>query len=282
MLDFTRSFITWTTHPRKPHPYYRWDGGFVGDLGDVYRVRMQVDSTMDIVTPSGSSITHYLNYPCRAELTIATEQFFMIPSGEWRAVFTREHGVPIARGPSDVPEPVARRPVLERYADMDFQPVTLPGAERLLDGHAVNEATQSGAVINGQTTYRDKATGLDIRVEFPIRLMNLHPDSGKFQLCCGPVIVPDMATWDGEGVDRVFLAEVALSQFDYVEFILRREIEPAESEKEWFHQVRGRDRLELWDPNNPPPEPLVLQRPRPHVYHETWALESENVILRAI
>ena len=110
MLDFTRSFITWTTNPRKPHPYYRWDGGFVGDLGDVYRVRMQVDSTMDIISPSGSSITHYLNYPCRAELTIATEQFFMIPSGEWRAVFTREHGVPIARGPSDVPEPVARRP----------------------------------------------------------------------------------------------------------------------------------------------------------------------------
>ena len=48
MLDFTRSFITWTTHPRKPHPYYRWDGGFVGEFGDAYRVRMQVDSTMHI------------------------------------------------------------------------------------------------------------------------------------------------------------------------------------------------------------------------------------------
>ena len=102
MLDFTRSFITWTTHPWRPHPYYRWHGGFVGEFGDVYRVRMQVDSTMEILVPSGSPVTHYLGYPCRTEITIATEQFFMLPSGEWRAVFTREHRVPIARGPSDV------------------------------------------------------------------------------------------------------------------------------------------------------------------------------------
>ena len=281
MLDFTRSFVTWTTHPWRPHPYYRWHGGFVGEFGDVYRVRMQVDSTMEILDPSGASPTHYLGYPCRTEITIATEQFFMLPSGEWRAVFTREHRVPIARGPSDVPEPVARTPWSGQHSDLDFRPVTHSGAERLLDGHAVNEATQAGAVINGQATYRDESTGLDIRIEFPIRLMNLHPDSGKFQLCCGPVILPDMATWDGKGVDRVFLAEVALSGFDYVEFILRREIEPAASEKEWFHQVRGRDRLELRDPENKPPELMEVQRPRPHVYHETWALNAENVILRA-
>ena len=281
MLDFTRSFITWTTHPWRPHPYYRWHGGFVGESGDVYRVRMQVDSTMEVLVPSGSPVTHYLGYPCRTEITIATEQFFMLPSGEWRAVFTREHRVPIARGPSDVPETGGRSPWSGQHSDLDFRPVTLSGAERLLDGHAVNEATQAGAVINGQTTYRDESTGLDIRIEFPIRLMNLHPDSGKFQLCCGPVILPDMATWDGEGVDRVFLAEVAFSGFDYVEFILRREIEPAASEKEWFHQVRGRDRLELRDPENKPPELMEVQRPRPHVYHETWALNAENVILRA-
>ena len=115
MLDFTRSFITWTTHPWRPHPYYRWHGGFVGELGDVYRVRMQVDSTMDILDPSGASSTHYLGYPCRTEITIATEEFFMLPSGEWRAVFTREHRVPIARGPSDVPETGGRTSV-ERAA----------------------------------------------------------------------------------------------------------------------------------------------------------------------
>ena len=108
MLDFTRSFVTWTTHPWQPHPYYRWHGGFVGELGDVYRVRMQVDSTMEILVPSGSPVTHYLGYPCRTEITIATDQFFMLPSGEWRAVFTREHRVPIARGPSEVPEPGGR------------------------------------------------------------------------------------------------------------------------------------------------------------------------------
>ena len=74
---------------------------------------------------------------------------------------------------------------------------------------------------------------------------------------------------------------MAFSAFDYVEFILRREIEPAESEKAWFHEVRGRDRLELWDPENRPPEPIEQLRPLPTVYHETRAFPAKNVILRA-
>ena len=282
MLDFTRSFLTWTRPHRQRHPYYKWHGGFVGQLGDVYRVRMQVEATMDVVDPSNDvRVRHFLIYRCRTELTIATDQFFMLPSGEWCEVFSRDHSVPIARLPSDVSEPGGRTPWNERFSDLEFRPVTLANAGRILDGRAVNAAAQAGAIINGQTSFRDDRTGLDVRIEFPIRLINLHPDADKFQICCGPVILPDLATWDGHGVDRVFLAEVAFGSFDYAEFILRREIEPAEDEKVWFHEVRGRDRLELWDERNQPPEPLRQQRPRPHVYHETWSVDAENVILKA-
>ena len=282
MLDFTRSFITWTILPRERHPYYKWDGGFVGDPGDVYRVRTQVDSTMFVIEPdTGVETPFYLSYPCRTEMTIATDQFFMIPSGEWRACFGRDAVVPIARRPASEQEVRGRTPFSERYSDMDFALVDRSNVDAVTNGQTVNEATQAGDIINGQTTYRDASTGLDIRIEFPIRLMNLDPEHAKFQLCCGPVILPDLTTWDGRGLDRVFLAEVAFSAFDYVEFILRREIEPAESEKAWFHEVRGRDRLELWDPENRPPVPIEQHRPSPTVYHETRAFPAKNVILRA-
>ena len=94
------------------------------------------------------------------------------------------------------------------------------------------------------------------------------------------VLLPDLATWDGNDVRRVFLAEVALSSFDYVEFILRRAVEPAESELEWLQEVRGRDRNQLADPDNVPAD-HPPRRWRIHVYNEVWAQPATNVLFRA-
>ena len=63
--------------------------------------------------------------------------------------------------------------------------------------------------------------------------MNLNVE---FRICTGLVIVPDMQTWDGSEVKRVFLAQVAISAFDHVEFILRRAVETAAA-REWLGQA---------------------------------------------
>ena len=94
------------------------------------------------------------------------------------------------------------------------------------------------------------------------------------------VILPDLATWDGSEVQRVFLAHVAFTEFDHVEFILRREVEAAPAEREWLDQPRGLDRLALIDPTNKPAN-YPPRRPRPTVYNEVWELPARNVILRA-
>ena len=279
MRDFTRSFVTWTTKAIKKHPYYRYDGGFTGTYGDAYRVRMKVDATCRVDAGNGTSHEYFLMYPCRSEYTIATENFFQIPSSEWRTVFSATDHVAIARRPSTEPESRPRRRWRDDYADLTWDLREHPSARELRDGTSVVHATEGNQLINGVTTYVDTGTGLKVTVEFPIQLMNLDPANGLFQLCCGPVILPDLQTWDGEGVARMFLAEVAWSQFDYAEFILRREIEAAESERAWFDVVRGRDRLELWDPKNPPPTAQTLGRRNPSVYWEQWNLKAENVVL---
>ena len=83
-----------------------------------------------------------------------------------------------------------------------------------------------------------------------------------------------------EDVRRVFLAQAAISAFDWVEFILQREVEASEADREWLDKPRGRDRLELRDPNNPPPN-YPPSRPRPTVYNEVWEFEATNVVLQA-
>ncbi|MDE2727628.1 MAG: hypothetical protein OXI19_06370, partial [Gemmatimonadota bacterium] len=120
---------------------------------------------------------------------------------------------------------------------------------------------------------------LKVTLEFPVDLININEEDAEFQVCTGPVVLPDLETWDGSEVHRVFLADAAVSGFDHAEFILRREIEAAEREKHWYEAPRGRDRLELNDPEHPPPD-YPPSRPRPLVYNETWEKETENVILR--
>lgn len=135
----------------------------------------------------------------------------------------------------------------------------------------------------GQADQADQAgqpdRSLQVTLEFPVDLININEEDAEFQVCTGPVVLPDLETWDGSEVHRVFLADAAISGFDRAEFILRREIEAAEREKHWYEAPRGRDRLELNDPEHPPPD-YPPRRPRPLVYNETWEKETENVILR--
>ena len=144
----------------------------------------------------------------------------------------------------------------------------------------VVDATLANDLLNARSTYRDPARDLTIAVEYPINLININAADGEFQVCTGPVLLPDLETWDGRDVSRVFLAYAAFSHFDHVEFILRREVAAAESEREWLDQPRGRDRDELLDPGNRPPV-YPSPRPRPTVFNETWALAATNVVLCA-
>ena len=91
---------------------------------------------------------------------------------------------------------------------------------------------------------------------------------------------PGLSTWDGHDVGRVFLAHVAVSGFDHAEFVLRREIDAAEAEREWLDRPRGRDRLELRDPDIKPTG-YPPERPKPTVYNEIWEVDADNAVLRS-
>ena len=278
MIDFDRSFVTWTIKWDEPDPVHAFPGGFVGEPGEATTSRLQIDAACKIVDEArGTACTIYLTAPCRSEFIIADDNLFQVPNGEFRAAVSDMFTVPIAAEPSWENEGTRRQPVGGRFAEFAID-VRTHDAVALASDDAVVAASLAGACLNARSTYRDEARGLTVTVEYPIKLINLHAGGGRYQVCTGAVALPDPATWDGVGVDRVFAAHAAFTADDHVEFILRRSIDVAESELAWAAAVRGRDRYERRDSG----EPVDRPPPRAAGYYETWELGAVNTIWRAV
>lgn len=280
MIDFRRSFFTWTSHPWLADPYYRFPGGFVGEPGQVYQVRFNLEGACTIHDErSGQTTELFVSAPCRFEYTIARRNLFQVPSGEFRFAFSRALKLHIAARPSyeDEPPNVARLDEAFQAHQLDLR--SFDDVTELTTPQSIADATLANDLLNARSTYHDEARGLIVTVEYPVNLINFNAAVGEFQVCTGPLIVPDLATWDGHEVRRVFLAHVAFTEFDHVEFILRREVTAAPAERAWLDQPRGRDRLALRDPNKQPPG-YPPPRPQPTVYNEVWEFPAQNTILR--
>ena len=281
MIDFPRSFFTWQTFPWQDDPYYKYAGGFIGKEGDVRHVRFNIEASCTIADESGGILAElFVGAPCRTEYTIPRQGFFQIPSSEFRMAFSRTHRIPIARRPSSETEPAIAQELNDAFQDHSISLKEIPHPIELNTPGPLVEATLANALLNARCAYRDEQTGLHVTVEYPVNLINVNAKDDAFQVCTGPLVLPDLATWDGRSVNRVFLAHAAFTAFDYVEYILRRGVAPAPAELEWLHHIEGRDRNELHDPNNEPPG-HPPSRPNPTVYHEIWALPSTNTVLRA-
>lgn len=281
MLDFPNSTFTWRHHPWVRDEHYKYAAGIVGKEGQVYHVRFSLDARCEILDTKSRVVTPiYLGAPCRTEYTIARRNLFQIPSAEWRLVFSPGDRIPIARRPSTEPEDAKRDPLSSVFSETRLDLRRFDQVRQLGEAAEVVAATFANQRLNARTTYMDAARSLEVTVEYPVNLINVNEADAEFQVCTGPVILPDLATWDGEGVDRVFLAHVAITSFDFVEFILQREVAADAAEREWLDTPRGLDRNELWDPDNPPPG-YPPARPQPTVYNETWELDAKNSLFAA-
>jgi len=279
MIDFDRSYFTWTSKPYVQHPYYVNDGGMVQGPGSVRDVRIQYEALCEVRDEKTGHVEElFLLHPCLGEYTIPQRDFFMIPVKEFRVIFSRTHSIPIALRPSTETEKVAPRP--HNFDALRFTTRHHARATALATHRQVIDATLANKPMNCRTRFRDPASGCTVTLEYPVRTMNLNANEQLFQIDTGPLPLPDLKGWDGQRPARAFLAHVATSRFDFAEFILRREVEPSDRDKEWLFKVRGKWRWDLRDPKNPPPG----HPPRPawpFAYNETVRLDATNEFLCA-
>ena len=186
----------------------------------------------------------------------------------------------IAKKHSSEPEKSRAKPLKESYQNYKVDIRNYADNKTLSDIGAIIKSTLDGDAQNALTIYEDEKTKIVVELEYPINVMNINVEKKEFQICTGPILLPDLSTWDGQDIHRVFVAHAAFSKFDQVEFILRRSVEAAPKERKWLDQPRGRDRLELINPHN---EPSGFPSPRPklYAYNETWELPAKNSILSA-
>lgn len=278
MINYPRSSFTWHAHPWQRDPHYKWLGGFVGEYGQAYHVRFTLQASCTVEHPDATDpLNLYLGSPCRSEYTIADRNMFQIPNGEWRMVFSDTHQVDTAASLDD-DTPSQARPLAEVFAEHTIDIRRYDDTSEHTDAPDVIEATLANRSLSATTTYTDEKTGSTVTLSYPVNVMNLNVPENQWQVCTGPIIVPDLSSWDGQQIGRVFIAHIAISSFDHVELIFRRPVEVAPEVAIWLDTPRGRDRLELHDPANPPAD-YPPPRPRPTVYHDTWEIPATNTIV---
>ena len=281
MINFQASMLTWKNaiHPRDT--YYKYDGGFVGTPGDIYHVRFNTQSSCVVRDRSNGTDTEiFLGSPCRAEYTIAYNNLFQVPSNEFRMAFSKKNKIKISNRPSSEKEELPSNKLAREGIEYSFDKRLYRQYEKLNQAREVIQATLAGDFLNVESTYIDTQSGLTVTLEFPVNLINLNDLGNEFQVSTGPILVPDLSSWNGSDIGRSFLAHVALSSFDHVEFILRREVDVSDAEKNWIELPKGLDRNELVDQDRQP-EGYPPKRWQATTFNEVWELESENVFYRS-
>ena len=269
MIDFARSHFTWDHRPHRPDPDYKYPGGFVGEPGDAYHVRIGYDAVCTIGGDDDAPpLEIFLLQPCLAEYTIADRNLFQVPSQEFRVALSRTHGIPIARRPSTEREPTAATPHAGRFAGTDFTTHEVPDARVTRDTVEVTRAVLAGRRLNARTTHHENALGLTVTLEYPIRTINIERAKGAFQVDTGPMALPDLATWDGATVSRVFPGPRGLQRLG------PRRVHPA---------PRGRAvGIRALVVGGPGPRPPRAARPVPNAYRATAAAPTADALQRDV
>ena len=159
VINFPASSFTWKAQPRQPHPYYLYDGGFVGEPGAVYHVRFSIESKCDVRDDATGRVSElFVGHPCRSEYTIADRNLLTVPSTEFRLAFSRERTLKIADRPSAEQDDtsLANEPLAEKYQDHRIDIRSRRGAAELTTAGEIIDATLANDMLNARSTYRDE------------------------------------------------------------------------------------------------------------------------------
>jgi len=204
VLDYGRSYLFFTTK------------------GRTNTARLQVEARCEIsdLAPGGREVFYFFA-SCKAENTHAPDHLFQDPNYDFCGAFSgrdfvlfrtpaRYEGDPNTRGPIEATFESAR-PVI-RWQDA-----------RPLETHAaVAEATLAGTPLVGRSEWDDRGAGCRVRLEYPVKTMNVHPDAGQYQIDTGPLPFPDCGHPGTLWVERLIPAFVAWNTPDRAEFVLQR------------------------------------------------------------
>ena len=149
MINFPKSTFCWKSNPIMPDPYYRYTGGFVGQPGQTYHVRFNLEALCTIRDDNTDRTTEiFVSAPCRTEYTIATRNLFQVPSSEFRYAFSRQFRLQIAKRPSTEPETITAAKLDDVHSEHKLELRSYTNASELTTVQSIADATLANDSLN--------------------------------------------------------------------------------------------------------------------------------------
>jgi len=233
VIDFSRSYMTFFA----PH-----------DSPTQNNARISIEAACTVTGPDGASDAFYLVAPCRAEHMYRDTPMFVMPSYEFKGIWSESEFVIIRRHWLSNPDYLDSKelegtggPVLKQYGRMadKFDRCELSirrvDAEKLKTSKAVSDATFGDRSLVARTVLKDEASSTTATLEYPVATMNAKREPAMFQVDAGPVLVPDFGSKEEHQIERLEQAFVVYNNFDKAEFILLKPVQIEEGTKGPIH-----------------------------------------------
>lgn len=198
--DYSRSFVTFSVPGNN--------------------ARIQVEARCLLTQPDASSEQFLMFASCKSEDTYVESDLFKSPNydfsgvyGDTRFCITRVHAS------SDV-EQLEAGLTAARFTGLRKH-VAEVAATPLLNKDEIVRATLDHKVIIARNEIEDAATRTTQLLEYPVKTMNVNPDTGEFQTDTGPVALYDFADSNDEIMARVRWAYVAFNDFTQAWFVIQ-------------------------------------------------------------
>ena len=223
--DFQSSCVTWDFPARiDPRPYSRHN------IPTGNKARILLESFIDVIDErTGTTERFVLTVGHPTEWLFAEDRIFHIPSKEWRAIYSLKEVRNMGPSLTYQGRPSRGRRWRDKssvtgvaISTLEIDVRTFPRTRVLKTHGEIDAAVWSKVPLVGRTEFRDPKRRERYLLEYPIIIISSVPETGRFQVDTGPVLVPDFTSGAERIIDRLEMAYIAYNQLDRAEFILRR------------------------------------------------------------
>jgi hypothetical protein len=198
--DYSRSFITFSVPGNN--------------------ARIQIEARCLLSLADGSSEEFLMFASCKSEDTYASHDLFRDPNYDFSGMYgDNRYSLSRIHSSSDK-EQLEAGLTAERFTGLTRH-IAEASSTPLLTKQAIIEATLAHKVIIARNEITDPATGLTQLLEYPVKTMNVHPETGQFQIDTGPVALYDFADSTEEIMARFRWAYVACNDFTQAWFVIQ-------------------------------------------------------------
>ena len=177
-IDFSRSFITWLTRAERSYG------------------RFSLEAACTIIDPDGQAPeSYYLGSRVVAGRVYSEDHLILTPSYTFQLVAGRERHQIFRDSVYYDASRDSKADNAEVFVDMRIQ--KRGGAAReVKEGAEISRLVLDGRSLNVKMKLASLPGGRRVVLDFPVKHINVHPESGGFQVETGPVLIPGFIRHD--------------------------------------------------------------------------------------